>query len=420
MKSYFCSRLFSGRVTALFFLPLVLLAASSQAADLPEYPLHYRITLQPETDSATVSIELSHDGLIKEIDFNLDAELHSDIEANGELTVADGRALWVPPAEDARLTFTARITRQRGEGAYDALMTDDWAIFRGDNLVPAARVSARQKAKANARLSFTLPDHWTSVTTGWEKIDDREFRIDNPERRFARPTGWMIAGRLGTRVEQFGDTFVAVSAPRGSTLRRMDILTFLTLVWPELEKAFGSTPPELAIIGHGDPMWRGGLSGPNSLFLHADRPLVSENGTSPLVHELSHVVTRITNRGEHDWITEGLAEFYSIELLYRAGAMTAQRRERTLDGLATRGEAVETLLTERSSGAITARAVVLFDALDQEIRQSTGDKHSLDDVVQALMPIRQVALEDLRRVVSELIDQASETLQSPLLSKAAS
>ena len=399
-------------------LPLVLLAASSQASDAPEYPLHYRITLQPDTDSATVSIELSHDGLIREIDFNLDSELHSDIEANGELTVADGRALWIPPTEDARLTLTARISRQRGEGAYDALMTDDWAIFRGDNLVPPARVSARQQAKANARLSFSLPDHWTSVTTGWEKIDDREFRIDNPERRFARPTGWMIAGRLGTRVEQLGNTSISVSAPRGSELRRMDILTFLAVVWPELEKAFGYTPPELAIIGHGDPMWRGGLSGPNSLFLHAERPLVSENGTSPLVHELSHVVTRITNRGEHDWITEGLAEFYSIELLYRAGAMTAERRERTLNGLASRGEEVESLLTTRSSGAITARAVVLFDALDQEIRQKTEDEHNLDDVVQALMPIRRVSLDNLRSAVSELIGQESEALQSPLLSKA--
>ena len=47
------------------------------------------------------------------------------------------------------------------------------------------------------------------------------------------------------------------------------------------------------VVGAADPMWRGGLSASNSLFLHADRPLISENGTSTLVHELTHVITRV-------------------------------------------------------------------------------------------------------------------------------
>src|SRR3546814_10217934 len=72
-------------------------------------------------------------------------------------------------------------------------------------------------------------------------------------------------------------------------------------------------------------MWRGGLSGPNSLYMHADRPIVSENGTSSLVHELVHVFSRIKDSDRSDWITEGLAEYYAIELVRRAGGMSEDR-----------------------------------------------------------------------------------------------
>ena len=51
---------------------------------------------------------------------------------------------------------------------------------------------------------FELPPGWPSVNTEWpeapadgageEPGSVRVFRVDNPERRFDRPTGWMIAG----------------------------------------------------------------------------------------------------------------------------------------------------------------------------------------------------------------------------------
>ncbi len=104
----------------------------------------------------------------------------------------------------------------------------------------------------------------------------------------------------------------------------MDILTLLTFVWPEVQSVFPRDPKKLLIVGAGDPMWRGGLSGPNSLYMHADRPLVSENGTSSLVHELVHVFSRISDADRSDWISEGLAEYYAIELMRRAGGMSEE------------------------------------------------------------------------------------------------
>ena len=44
------------------------------------------------------------------------------------------------------------------------------------------------------------------------------------------------------------------------------------------------------------------------------------------MHELTHAVTRIRGARNEDWIAEGLAEFYSIELPRRAGLLKGKLR----------------------------------------------------------------------------------------------
>jgi predicted metalloprotease with PDZ domain len=166
-------------------------------------------------------------------------------------------------------------------------------------------------------------------------------------------------------------------------------------------------------------MWRGGLSASNSLFLHSDRPLVSENGTSPLLHELTHMVTRIsgasTANTNDDWIAEGLAEFYSFELLYRADGMTKSRRSKIIKNLAKWGAEVKHLRKSKSTGPVTARAVVLLDELDKEIRKRSNNKYSIDDVTRDLMKTRKVSLDDLHNSVEKLIGPKIDALNSSLL-----
>ena len=395
----------------------ILLLSLATNAENPTYPLNYHVTLNPEHDRAEVVIESDHRGLLKSLDFDISSGRYSNLQATGELRIHGDPALWTPPKRNARLTLHAKISHERDPGEYDALMTEDWAIFRGDDIIPAARVRTDGRAYAEAWLEFSLPKHWTSVTTGWDKEGARRFRIDNPERRFDRPTGWMIAGQLGTRREKLGDTELVVSAPKGSSLRRMDVVTLITNVWPEVEQAFQTAPPKFAVIGHGDPMWRGALSGPNALFLHGDRPMVSENGTSTVIHELIHVVTRIDSRDRSDWLVEGLAEFYAVELLYRAGSLTEARRTRIMEGLADWGSEVKTLRKKRSAGATTARAVVLLDELDREIQSVTDGERNLDDVMRVLIEKRTVTTEMFVEVVAEVMGKPSKVLDTPLLRK---
>jgi len=403
-------------LAALLLLPL------AAAAQDKIYRLNYTIELLPAQDAARVTIRLGEGAHnVKRINFRIRPTRHSEIKADGELSVEGARAIWHPPATGGTFSLLAKVSHERKDGTYDALMARDWAIFRGDDLVPAALVRQRKGARSRARLYFRLPPGWENVDTGWLRAPDNSFYVDNPGRRFDRPIGWMIAGNIATRRDTIGRTDVAVGGPTGADLRRMDVLALLNLIWPQVDKAFGKTPRKLLIAGAPDPLWRGGLSAPNSLFLHADRPLISENGTSSLLHELTHVVTRIRGERFDDWIAEGIAEFYSVELQRRAGGISDSRYARTRQGLREWGRSEKTLRVKHSTGPVTARAVLLFQDLDKEIRTRTKDAKSLDDVVRALMSgkDRRISLEELREATQVVIGARSRTLDSPLLVKPA-
>lgn len=383
------------------------------------YRLDYVVTVVPEKSGAVVKIKVDKGQLLHKFSFSNERNIYSDLHANGKLTTNGKRIEWELPSGEATLSYFVLLTNERSSGKFDSRVTDKWALFRGDDLIPAVHTYEVPNAYSNATLTFNLPKNWKSVETGWQRKSGNVFSIDNPERRFDRPTGWMIAGNIGTRRATIKKTGIAISAPSGEGMRRMDALTFFNFVWPELHKAFEKTPQKLLVVGAGDPMWRGGLSASNSLFLHSDRPLVSENGTSPLLHELTHMVTRIsgkvTETTNDDWIAEGLAEFYSFELLYRADGMTKARRTKIISGLFKWGGEVEHLRKTKSTGPITARAVVLLDALDKEIRKRSNNKYSIDDVTRELMTHRKVSLEDLTQATQKLIGPKVEALNSPLL-----
>ena len=376
--------------------------------------LEYRVRLSPEHDQAQVQLVLEKGEAIRQLDFRL-GERFANFQGDGQWQEADGRGVWAPSPGKASLSWTVRISDQRDNGRYDARITPDWALFRGDDLVPAAHLDQADGVQLVSRLQFELPESWTGVETGWPRVGKNRFRIDNPERLFDRPTGWILAGKLGTRRARLGETDVAVSAPVGEGVRRMDILTLLTFVWPQVQSVFPRDPQKLLVVGAGDPMWRGGLSAPNSVYLHADRPLVSENGTSSLVHELVHVFSRIRDAEDSDWISEGIAEYYAIELVRRAGGMTEERYQQVRKKLVRWSRDVKSLRSERASGAVTARAVLLLQDLDREIRKRTQGRHSLDDLSRGLMRLDTVTTRDLVAIAESLIGGPSQVLDTRLL-----
>jgi hypothetical protein len=203
--------------------------------------------------------------------------------------------------------------------------------------------------------------------------------------------------------ERIAGISVAVAAPLGQSVHRQDLLALLRWTLPALRDAVDVPPERLLIVSAGDPMWRGGLSAPRSAFLHAARPLISDDGTSPLLHEVVHVSLGIWPGEGGDWIVEGMAEFYSMQLLMRSHTTSHRRFDKSLAKLAARGSGVASLETGHAHGALVAHAVTVLWDLDREIRGASGDTRSLDDLLRELARRRGAVTTKLLRETAEQV-----------------
>ena len=382
------------------------------------YRLDYEAKFYPDDDRIDISVTVRQPRhLLREVRFSFDPQRYRDFASDGAIEEADGELTWRVPENGGQLRYVwSPDHRRRGDG-YDSRMKDDWAVFRGDDLLPPVSTRALKGARSEARLRMRGPDGWSFVSAYPRSEQDEDwFVVDRPDRLFDRPVGWMAAGKLGVRWTRIADRRIGVAGPVGQGVRHLDMLAFVRWNLPELVDVFPGFPQRVLIVSAGDPMWRGGLSGPDSLFIHADRPLISGNGTSTLLHELLHVAQSYRARSDQDWIVEGMAEFYTLELMRRSGTISEARYERGLEKLGEWSQETKQLEGQRSSGARTARGVMVMHALDTELRRRSEGKRSLDDVARALARSgKPVSLEQLRTVSADLVGGPPEALSDEQL-----
>ena len=404
------------RVATRLAASLVLLTLSLPAWCAKKVDLDYHVKLLPQSDQAEVRVSLSQGSAVRSLNFDLGRDGdYSDFKADGQWHVTGSRGLWQPSADKASLTYRVRLTHGRKPGVYEARMTPSWALFRGEDLVPAARLDQQDGTELVSRLMFELPAGWKSVETAWPRIGKHKFRIDNVSRLFDRPTGWMLAGNLGSRRVRLGDTDVTVASPKGQAMRRMDVLTLLTFVWPQVEAALPRHPAKLLIVGASDPMRRGAVSARDSIYLNSRTPLISETGSSPLLREVVQAIGRFNDHDTSDWISEGLGEYYAIELLRRAGGITDERYAAIQARLAKESKGVTSLRGDHVNTAIVAQAVLVLQELDREIRVKTHNKRSLDDLAQAVMRANSVNTAEFVQLAESVIGESSVVLDNKLL-----
>ncbi len=365
-------------------LAAILSGSGPAAAEETTYGVLYDVRVSPSEKAARVALRITDpDRAVRWLRFSIDPARNFDFTADGELKLGVDVATWTPPPGGGVLRYAHRIDHLRDQRTYDARCTDSWALFRGDDLVPPARVRTVMGAHSESELRLRLPEGWSAVTP-YPQLANGRYSISHPDRQFDRPVGWMLVGRLGVLRERVAGVHVALAAPAGQGMRRRDMLAMLRWTLPTLRK-IAPLPERIALVGAGDPMWRGGLSGPGSAYLHAELPLISRDSTSPLLHEVIHVMLQARSGPGGDWIVEGLSEYYSLEALVRSKTISRRRYERALQRLAKRGGAVQRVGGDDSRGDITARAVGLLHELDAEIvRVSDGEKN-LDDVLRALV-----------------------------------
>ncbi len=380
------------------FLSIFIPVAHSAAESI--YDVRYEVELKPGEDFAHVRIAVSGDALPSQLTLHLNPERHSKI-AGDSVTLDGDKAIWKPGKDHSEIEYRFKIDEKKSSGNYDSLMTEKWTILRSDKLIPPISARAPKSLQSRATLQVNTPENWNTLAP-YAKDDNGNFQLKDPGRRFIRPKGWMISGRIGSRQDIIDGTDTVIAGPLGIGLRRQDTLAFLGWTLPELKKVFPEFPNKLLIVMADDPMWRGGLSGTRSLFMHADRPLISGNRTSSMLHELVHVGTGIRGDQESDWIVEGIAEYYSLETLRRTGGISERRYQEALEELAEWGEESPNLLVKRSSGPITARATVVLHQIDQQIQKSSRGKRNLDEVVTALAAERgEITLEKFRKLVEQ-------------------
>ncbi|MGE8189370.1 hypothetical protein [Pseudomonas sp. NPDC086278] len=396
-----------------------LLALSSSVWAAKKVDLDYHVRLLPQSDQAEVRLTLAQGSAVRSLDFDLgDGSRYSDFKADGQWQLTPGKAtrgVWRPATDKASLTYRVRVSHVRKNGSFDTRMTPTWALMRGDDLVPSAKLDQQDGIELVSRLEFELPAGWKSVETAWPRIGKNKFRVDNVSRLFDRPTGWMLAGHLGSRRTRLGETEVTVASPQGQGMHRMDVLTLLTFVWPQVQAVFPRHPGKLLIVGANDPMWRGSLAARDSIYLNTRLPLVSESGSSALVRELVRVFGRIDDQQRSDWISEGFAEYYAIELVRRAGGLSDERYESLKKKLIRDGQKVTTLRGEQISPAQIGKAVLLLSELDQEIRIKTRNKRSLDDVLRGAMHLESVDTKGFVQLAESVIGESSKVLDTELL-----
>ena len=345
------------------------------------YDMTFEATLVPTERLARARLRMGPNQVDRMV-FRIDPERHTNLRGDGKLVVEGKSATWEPPRAGGSLRYDFRVDALRNASAYDARISEQWAILRGGDLFPTARVLAADGSYSRSTLRLRVPEGW-SIAVPYERAGNGTYRIENEHRHFDRPTAWFVLGRIGVLREKIAGSSVAVAGPFRQKLRRQDILALLRWTLPSLRNVLGALPDRLLVAGAGDPMWRGGLSGPASVFIHAERPLITPDGTSPILHELFHAATGARSIVDGDWITEGLAELYSVELLVRSRTISKSRYERVLQRIAARGAGAK-LLGHRSRGDSTARAVTVLRELDAELRSRSEQQKTLDDVVAEL------------------------------------
>jgi hypothetical protein len=394
--------------------------------DLPAtrttFAVDFDVKIVPSEKSAEVVIRLGADAApVEWLLLRADPMRHQGFEADGELTQSSEGWTWHPPKRGGELRFTFSIDHLRSEGSYDSRSAKRWAIFRGDDLVPQIRIRTDPIAHSKSRLRLQLPEGW-SAALPYRKNRDGSYQLNDPRSRFDRPAGWFVIGELGAVRERFDNLRLTIAGPAGHGARRMDLLALLRWTMPSIRELFGKLPDRLLVVTAADPMWRGGLSGTKSIYLHADRPLIEDDSTSPMLHELVHTLMRAKAGRGGDWIVEGLAEYYSLELLRRSGTLSQKRYVDALEKLKTKAAGADKLRVKSVDSSTRARAVLVMREIDEAIRSNTENLASLDDVVQILAGADRAVVtsqfrEACEQVAGESIGSIFDRVVPPLPSK---
>ena len=363
-------------------------AVPAPAAAHPTYSVDYLVRVsRRDPGRAHVRWLLAGIDEIRSLRLVFRDDRFADLSGTGTLA-RDGRTVvWTPGGPYAHLGYTVAIDHRRPPGArFDSHAARDWIATRALYLFPEINVSFREgtrEAASRARLVFRLPRGWHSAAA-LAPLEENVFAVDEPGKRFDRPRGWFLLGRIARHRRRIGGMEVTVASAPGSGLDARRLLRLYGRTVPLLAGLLGTPPARLLVASAPDPMWHGGLSGEGSFFVNGRIPLRSADKTSSYLHELFHVWQPFRPGPDGRWVSEGLAEYYSLALQRHAGRLSQASFARGVALFARYGRWGLDLSRTREPAALNNSAPFVMCWIDQEIRSASGGQRSLDDVVRLL------------------------------------
>ena len=145
---------------------------SINAGDALAYSVRYTVTISRGSDEVDVSMRVGQNrALLREVRFPRNPAI-SDLRVDGKEVALSDEITWQPPASGGTLQWKAKLAHQRGNSHFDALLTEEWGIFRAEDLIPRAATRVIKGAYSKTVIEFDLPKNW-SVVTPYEESDDR-------------------------------------------------------------------------------------------------------------------------------------------------------------------------------------------------------------------------------------------------------
>lgn len=357
--------------------------APARANFTMQYTVH--VSHDPR-DPATVDVELlGGNEILKVVWREIDPEWFHRFSATGRLLQNDPRQwTWYPDGITGHFRYAVMLNQPRNVKGFDSYHGGSWVLTRTSNLFPIKRFTSRKPVRSLTRVRFQLPQGW-QVVTAMRPVTNDTVEARDRGNALTAPYGWVLLGDLDIHRFTVASTEVTVAAPRVMQYSAGPLIDLLRRVLERLAITVHAIPERITVVVGPDPLWRGGLSGEDSLYLNHNLPLIASDYTSTVVHELFHIAQGFRKADEQaDWIVEGLAEYYSLRVLREIRELPRSRFVKGIRKFDRQGLWGRNFLSTTQRDVLYNAAPLVMFYIDELIREATKGEATLRTVVKQL------------------------------------
>lgn len=264
----------------------------------------------------------------------------------------------------------------------------EYSFYCGTRIDEGEKCPRDESPRFTTTMRFALPAGWT-VEGPWAAGESEgEFALPAGE---TLPRGFFAVGPLKVAERTVeGRTYRFAELGGGlEDVSERELFDYLAAATPYYASVYGDAVGDIVfVVAAGDPMFKGGLAGHDSLYVHHDVDLRT------LAHEYAHVWQAFNGKavpGEATiWVNEGDAEYHGTLSLFATGDWSlAKVNDFFEDAYKARTESgAKAPLTTGVYGhddvIAYKKGVVTMAWLDDAVKQNSDGTKSLSDVLKAL------------------------------------